>query len=286
VCITGWTSFFSTSSGQQELMLIFLHLASIAMTVVYTLSTGATHTLYATLASRIVISCVVLRTFRIVFLFPRLRRTMAVFISSLKAFLPLFVSILCIYIFYGVIGTALLKSSSIDLGNTFLQTNYHFETYYHATITLLAMSTGNLWSEIVNAYVYHTSGWKRTLINFYFITFYLLINALLRALVIALIAKFLERSGDHDAIATQQIQLFRRLWRRIALPGNHSMTTKNQLISFLSKLRAPLGINRHESHCANAVERFYQRLHLNLLKIKEPLQIWSEENIRKAVLET
>ena len=254
---TGPSIFMSVSAGKQEAALIGLHFLSIGFTAADYL-TG----FFPITSFRLVLACVVFRMYRLALLFPRLRRTIRVFISSMNAFVPLFVSIVCIYIFYAVIGTLLMGDVPVVLENEFMDDHYHFKDYFHSVITILAMSTGNLWSEIMNELILNGPDWKRPLINFYFITFYLIINCIFRAFVILLIAKFLERSSDHSALAAQQIHQFRLLWRKIERSHKY-FSDRSQLKRFLIKLKAPLGISPYESRAFNALDRFYRLLTLN-----------------------
>jgi hypothetical protein len=140
----------------------------------------------------------------------------------------------------------------------------NFGGYFNSVITLLAMATGNMYSEVVSALKTEADNFQqRVAIEMFFTSFYIVITVLIKSVVILLISKFLNQSGDQSSVADEQLSHFRRLWRKMTPKGKNPRTMNwATLNKFLTELKYPLGLKGNNADGNNfmVVSRFKDKV--------------------------
>lgn len=218
---------------------------------------------------------VLLRTYRVVVSYPQLHLFIKSVINSLPGFIPTLLNMLFIIILYGEIAMLSFKDQTLEFDNDFLNEHYHFRDIKTACVTLVAMGTGNMWTEILNQLKSNQAfGWK-VWIEFLFTSFYLLFFFLLRATAIIVIFKYSVYGGGAIGLAQQQLRAFRRAWLKLHNPPTVDV---NGLIKLLRLLPRPLGVGR-EADFLSAV-RFTKKVMLCLPASKiDPNDLFTEDSL-------
>ena len=109
---------------------------------------------------------------------------------------------------------------------TFMYERYDFSNFTNAFITLMAMGTGNIWTEVLvklkDGQVYY----MQWFIEFYLTTYYVVVNIIVRSFALMIISKYLTHSGEDLGVAGQQIRRFRKTWSLINGPATDMNITE------------------------------------------------------------
>lgn len=213
---------------------------------------------------------IVLRTIRILWPFPELGREFRIVFSSLTAFVPLFIAIVCFVIVFAVVGKYWFKNYEYDYGiddlgtaEAFLATNYNFKTHYAAFFTLWSIATGNNWTTVVDNLLENRSIEMKLAIIVYFVSFYLIMNFSLRSIAIIMIVRFLDQSGTHNSYSGQQVADFQFAWS-VVTEGSSSVKfiNRQQMANLLMRLNPPLGVPMEKDKTYSVIDRLIHKISL------------------------
>eukprot|EP01035_Chromulina_nebulosa_P019129 gene19129-24965_t len=175
----------------------------------------------------------------------------------MSGFAPTLLNLVFLIIVYGEVGYFSFKNVKMNYGNDFLNSHYNFNDILSACITLGAMITGNMYTEVINQLKSGNSlGWI-IYIELYFTTFYLLTFFILKAFAIIVISKFTIYSGGSIGLAKQQLRHFRKAWQKYKNPSRINFPT---MLDFLRDLHAPLGFKGHADRTYLHSIRFAKKL--------------------------
>jgi hypothetical protein len=221
--------------AQQEAFIAALLGITIAWTILWWLGAiGGEYLYIATYA------CIVARMHRLSSFLPQVAQYFHGIVVVIQGFIPLLAGLFCLVLVFSIIVQVIFHGVDMEYGDDFLNKHYRFDSLYHSAVTLVAMGTGNMWSEVLSELEKHFNLARIFYIEFLFTSFYVIFHISLKSLVILLISKFLNQSGDSDVLADQQIKQFRRAWNEVN-PESGTVMTEKKLEAFLQKLETPLG---------------------------------------------
>lgn len=262
--ILGPRFFFSSLLGQQEIVVVLVLLAQILTAAdAYNRSDDRQR---LQIAHYLTFVCVVLRMYRLTWPVPQMAKQLRTLWTSLSVFAPLFIIVICVIIVFSVIANYCFGDYDLQYDAGLLGTSlehytesYNFGTYFNAFFTLLAMATGNEWTEIIDALRRGRSFPEVVGICAFFACFYLLINFLLRVFAVVILARLLDTSGTHSAVANEQISDFQRAWQQVirssTIGDRGTSIDATQLRSLLVMLKPPLGVSCARDKRFSVIER-------------------------------
>ncbi len=257
VFVAGRLNFCLTREGQQEMLVVCALVVSIASIVsAYTRNQDLTFVRNWTYA------CIMVRLYRLSAVFPQIAKFFRIFGLVLKGFFPMVMSIVALLLFYGVIGYYAFNHADVTYGDEFLDRHFNFEDFFSSIITLFAMGTGNMYTEVLDALKDGQPFQQQVAVELFFTSYYILMNVLIKSVVILLISKFLNQGGDSVTSADEQLNHFKRIWLKVQpTKTNPDKIKMKRLGVFLSKLNAPLGIRgRKDSNNFMVINRFRQKV--------------------------
>jgi len=136
--VFGWASMYKSVMGKQEILLVVNLIFCSIVALATSLNPKTEFFSYW-----VVQYCVLLRIFRISVVIPQVGKFQRILFLSLNSFMPLLAIALCFLLFNAVVATISLGKIEMNFGEgmEFLTDHYHFHSYYHSYITLLAMAT-------------------------------------------------------------------------------------------------------------------------------------------------
>lgn len=241
---------FTTSKlAKQEFVVVIV----LILTILWTLlaNAGAVSNNYEYCAIYV---CIILRTYRLAAVFPQIGQYFGSVLKLLVGFLPVLVAIFSLVLFFTVLVNASFGSIEMDLGDPFLNKHYGFQTMYKTFVTLLAMGTGNIYTELLEPLKENRGRIFQFFVNFIFVSYYIVINTILKSIVILLISKFMNQSGDSNVLADQQLNNFKRSWEQVMLEKGtpqQSIIDKPTLHKLVTRVRHPIGLKGDSSRVIN-----------------------------------
>jgi len=228
-------------------------------------------------------SCV-LRCFRLFYVSMSLNALTKTLRIALSGTIPTFLYYVTLVLIYAVLGVMTMSDLKPDFGVAFLNERYHFQTYISAVITLMAVGSGNMYSELIEKLSEGTTG-MTLFINIYFLSFYTMSNIIMKSFALMIIAKYLMTSGGTIGLAGQQIRQFKFVWKY----ANKDNPTADilKLKQIVQLLPHPLGING-ETNKFVLVERFLKKVllsmpsavdHFDDFDVTKQRLLFSEENL-------
>jgi WD40 repeat protein len=207
---------------------------------------------------------VLFRTFRVVVAFPQLHIFIKSVLNSSSGFIPTLLNIVFIILIWGQVAVLSFQHEDFNFNNSFLNEHYHFKDIMTSCVTLTAMGTGNMWTEILSQLKDGRSFAWRIWVEIFFTSFYLIMFFLLRATAIIIIFKYSTYGGGVIGLATQQLRAFQSSWMKLFNP--HSVDVPG-LITFLRYLPPPLGCGKHSDFLSTV--RFAKKVMLCMPTINE-----------------
>lgn len=189
-----------------------------------------------------VFACGILRVYRLAILFPNALRVIGVMQTSLGGFISLGVYALIVIMIFGLLGYDVMLHLTPSYGSPFLDNALNFKSLPDSWLTLLAIGTGNYYSEVLNNLKQETKGnlGMMIFIEIYFLCFYLLFFLTLKSFAIQIIIRYESTFGSSLGIAGEQISAFQHAWRMASL---HDKVKYDKLALFISEhLPPPLGL--------------------------------------------
>ena len=148
---------------------------------------------YSSLGVRV---CVIIRCFRLMHTFPQYMVIWRTLVMGLSGVIPTLAYLLVFVLIYAVIGNVVLGDIQPAWDDPFMYERYDFSNFTNALITLMAMGTGNIWTEVLvklkDGQVYY----MQWFIEFYLTTYYVVVNIIVRSFALMIISKYLIHSGE------------------------------------------------------------------------------------------
>ena len=207
---------------------------------------------YASLGVRV---CVIARCFRLMHTYPQYMVIWRTLVMGLSGVVPTLAYLIVFVLIYAVIGNVVLGDIQPAWDDPFLYTRYNFTNYVNAFITLMAMGSGNMWTEMLVKLQDGQEWYLQVFIEFYLVTYYLVVTIIVRSFALMIISKYLTQGGLDLGLAGQQLRRFRRSWS--AVNGSNTSMDISKLFDFICTLKYPLGT---KSNKFVLVERFLKRV--------------------------
>ena len=191
---------------------------------------------YASLGVRV---CVIARCFRLMHTYPQYMVIWRTLVMGLSGVVPTLAYLIVFVLIYAVIGNVVLGDIQPAWDDPFLYTRYNFTNYVNAFITLMAMGSGNMWTEMLVKLQDGQEWYLQVFIEFYLVTYYLVVTIIVRSFALMIISKYLTQGGLDLGLAGQQLRRFRRSWS--AVNGSNTSMDISKLFDFICTLKYPLG---------------------------------------------
>jgi hypothetical protein len=197
---------------------------------------------------------------------------MTAIIDVIFALVPLLLFILSVIFIYGVVGYSIFADITPYYGNTFLDQHANFQTILNSMTLLLAMMTGNVWTEITAAYenAYNQDvGWI-IFINIYFISLYIIFVIYYRVIPIVIFYNYVRNSGSNIDVAGQQIRQFQKAWNLLKIGKRIKyidLKSTSSLYELIKILPPPLGL------CGENISRRQVSAFLKNILLSMPVHI-------------
>lgn len=227
---------------------------------------------------------VVLRMHRLSAVFPQIGELFNIFWAVRNAFVSMIVIWLSIVIFYAVLGNFFMEDYNVDFGIEFLNRNYNFGTYYNSVVLLMALGTGNFYTEVIVQLQDGKSQISKILIEFYFISFYLIFNFIMVSFVVMLIIRYLNRNLENPVVANQQVYDFIKAWKITVHQQNVDKINYSDVRRLLLRLKRPLGLRAEYPVADMILTRFTQKVldNVEFKRKRQKIDSISAEQIKNA----
>jgi hypothetical protein len=238
----GIMAMYRTTNITELVLVVFLIVSVLVNTSTFTggdievISPGNTRQLAYVCASAI------LRAYRIAILFPEALKVMEVMKSSLFGFVSLCIYAIIVIMIFGLLGYDVMNSRTPTYGNLFIDDTLNFTTLANSWFTLIAIGTGNYYSEVLNnaKQEYRDNFGFQVFVELFFLLFYLLFFLTLKSFAIQIIMRYESSFGASLGIANEQVSTFQHSWR---LAHHFDKIDYNKLADLLgTHLPPPLGL--------------------------------------------
>jgi WD40 repeat protein len=230
--------FYQTLASKIELLVIAFECLQIAAIV----ALYAGQHVRAT-ALLIIYIGIFVRCYRLFTAFPHMHIFVRSMVRASNSFIPCLFNLIFVILIYGKIAHISFKQHNFNFNNDFLEYHYNFHDTYRSCITMVAMATGNMWTEIVSDLKDNAAlGWQ-FYVEILFTSYYLIIYFLLKTFTIILISKYSIYAGGTIGLANQQIRQFRMAWLKLKNPDSIDLVG---LLKLLQILKPPLGCGKQK----------------------------------------
>lgn len=203
----------------------------------------------------------ILRIHIMTIFFPQIQSIFRILYICIPAFVPQILYVIMVIFIFGILGNDVFKGLQPHYGdNKFLEQNFNFQNFGQSFALLLAMGTGNVWTEVIAAFK-NSAGVRQGIgaaggsstststllltvaIDGFFLLFVFFFQVSLRTFPLIIIYSYLTNSGGTLGLAGQQIREFQAAWQNMA---NKSMRlfvtcTYHEFFELLKTLPPPLG---------------------------------------------
>jgi Ion transport protein len=184
----------------------------------------------------------VVRVYRLAILFPNALLLLGVMQHSLGGFISLCIYGLIVIMIYGLLGFDVMYRMRPTYGSPFLNDALNFRSVTNSFFTLIAMGTGNYYSEVLDNMKQESKNSLgiQIFMEIYFLSFYLLFFLTLKSFAIQIIIRYESTFGSTIGIAGEQVTSFRHGWKSAGLFQN---VKYEKLASLLGNhIPPPLGL--------------------------------------------
>jgi len=222
----------TTTMGQQDAVVVCGVVISAFFSQVLKTSDPA-------LTKNLVLIQIIIRMYRLTFVFPELAELLDIQMQAIIGYVPLALYLCVTVLVFGVFFVILCGKNRPDFGLPYLNDRFNFDNYGNAWVLLLAIGSGNLYSEVFAAYRDNMPLWEQVVFEttacIYGFTFYVLF----RCFCVLMVNKYLDYYGDKLGVAGQQIRHCQLAWE---LLGNPSTVCYEDLYRLIRMLPPPLGL--------------------------------------------
>ena len=180
--------------------------------------------------------------------FAKLDSFFKILLGGLAAFIPQALFVISVLFGFGVFAKFLFADIDVDFDDDFLNRHYNFKSFESSMITLMAMGTGNMWTELIDAVKKDKGVGFGILVDGFFTTFFIFFASLFRSFPLLIIYRYLLAEGSSCDVATQQVNQFQHAWELIMIEKRDALLSLSMLSS-TDKVDVEDGdMHRYSSH--------------------------------------
>jgi hypothetical protein len=194
----------------------------------------------------------ILRFQILAFFFPLIQQLYSLMGALFLDILPIVIYCIAIILIFGVIAFNIFNKSEPNYGSRYLNSHYHFESFENSWITLLAIGTGNVWTEVISAYSRGHSVGYGIMVDAFFAIFYFVFSTFFRTAPLVVIYKYVTHAKGGLGLSWQQRREFRFAWKELRNPKK---VFYHHILQLIQNLPPPLGL-KGRNYCYLDLESF------------------------------